>query len=173
MHSFSCIKLWCSPELSQSWFSSLTQEQTIHFFVTLVFFWASELNPFCSRLTGTSTCSWQPGARKRSNEDGVQDVHNAERDMTSCNMLLYLQQSDSNWRRFLGSWGAKPLLLEQPAAACKPLLQAISDPDKQQRDFEPNLMPRGKLGQKELMHSWHLPLLEKYILQVSGLFANG
>lgn len=84
-------------------------------------------------------------------------------------MLLYLQQSDPDWRRFLCSQGAKPpaaaILLQLSAACHKPSLQASKDPDNQQGDSGPLLIPCGKPGQKvSLRHSYQLPLVQKCTL---------
>lgn len=99
------------------------------------------------------------------------------RDMTSCYTLLYLQQSDPDWRRFHGSWGVKPpaaaLLLELSAAFHKPLLQAIMDPDNQQGDFKPNLIPYGKPGQSKVDALTTDAVAQEMHIMASWLFSNG
>lgn len=175
-HPFSCIKLmfirafteliqFINPGANNSLFChvSFLPGQWVES-ISLRAWWVLDLLPARgSRQPGAGATRWGRGT--------------GYPQMICCNMLLYPQQSDPDWRRLLCSPGVKPpaaaLSLKLPAVCHKPLLQPSEDPDSQQGGFEPNLILFALAFHRvSLMHSQQLPLLEKCTLQLS-LFPNG
>lgn len=68
---------------------------------------------------------------------------------------------------------AAALLLELSAAFHKPLLQAIMDPDNQQGDFKPNLIPYRKPGQSKVDALTTDAVAQEMHITAFCLFSNG